>query len=161
MTDVLWLAESLTTATLQPGQSVVVTLTLSATTAAQVTQPGTYTAQLGVTANTPYTVNPINITMTVTPPKGWGKLAGTVTGTACNGNAAPLGGAQVQANGKGYSFSLKTDANGVYAFWAPAKSSPYTVIASKDGWIAQVITKVKIQSGQTTTVNFNLRKLGC
>ena len=161
VTDVPWLDESLTTATLQPGQSVIVTLTLSATTAAQVTQPGTYTAQLGVTANTPYTVNPINITMTVTPPKGWGKLAGTVTGTACNGNAAPLGGAQVQANGQGYTFSLKTDANGAYAFWAPAKSSPYTVIASKDGWIAQVVTKVKIKAGQTTTVNFNLRKLGC
>jgi N-acetylneuraminic acid mutarotase len=161
VTDVLWLAESLTTATLQPGQSVVVTLTLSATAAAQVTQPGTYTAQLGVSANTPYTISPINITMTVTPPKGWGKIGGTVIGTACNGTTAPLGGAQVQANGKGYSFSLKTDPSGSYAFWAPAKSSPYTVIASKDGWIAQVITKVKIQAGQTTTVNFNLSKLGC
>jgi hypothetical protein len=84
-----------------------------------------------------------------------------VIGTACNGTSAALGGAQVQANGKGYSFSLKTDPQGSYAFWAPAKSSPYTVIASKDGWIALVITKVKIQSGQTTTVNFNLSKLGC
>jgi hypothetical protein len=137
-----------------------VTLTLSATTAAQVTQPGTYTAQLGVAANTPYTVNPINITMTVTPPKGWGKIAGTVTGTACNGNTAPLRGVQVQATGKGYSFSLKTDANGNYAFWAPSASNSYTLIASKDGWGAQS-TKTNIKAGKTVTVNFNLKPPTC
>ncbi|HET8906651.1 MAG TPA: carboxypeptidase regulatory-like domain-containing protein [Ktedonobacterales bacterium] len=160
VTDVLWLAENPTTATLQPGQSFIVTITLSATTAAKVTQPGTYTAQLGVQANTPYTVNPINITMTVTPPKGWGKITGTVTGTDCKGNTAPLGGAQVQATGKGYSFSLKTDKNGKYAFWAPAASNSYTIIASKDGWIAQTV-KINIQAGKTVTVNFNLKPTAC
>jgi N-acetylneuraminic acid mutarotase len=160
VTDVPWLAESPTTATLQPGQSFTVTLTLSATTAAGVTQPGTYTAQLGVQNNTPYTVNPINITMTVTPPNGWGKITGTVTGTDCKGNTAPLRGVQVQANGRGYSFSLKTDANGKYAFWAPAGSSPYTLIASKDGWISQT-QKISIKAGKTVTVNFALHATGC
>ena len=32
-------------------------------------------------ANTPQTIDPIGVTMNVTPPKDWGKLAGTVTGT--------------------------------------------------------------------------------
>jgi N-acetylneuraminic acid mutarotase len=158
--DVPWLAEAPTTATLQPGQSFTVTVTLSATTAAKVFQPGTYTAQLGVSSNTPYRVDPINITMTVTPPNGWGKITGTVTGTDCKGNTAPLRGVQVQATGKGYSFSLKTDANGNYAFWAPAGSNPYTLIASRDGWISQT-TKVNIKAQKTTTVNFNLKPTLC
>src|SRR5260221_2956238 len=154
--DVPWLAEASTTATSQPGQRVTLTITLTATTAAKVTQPGTYTAQLGVSSNTPYRVDPINITMTVTPPSGWGKIAGTVTGTDCKGNTTKLRGAQVQANGKGFSFSLKTDANGNYAFWAPAGSNPYTLIASRDGWIAQPL-KVSIKAQKTNTVNFNLK----
>lgn len=160
VTDVPWLSETPTTATLQPGQGVTVTITLSATTAAGVTQPGTYTAQLGVSSNTPYVVNPINITMTVTPPSGWGKITGTVTGTDCKGNTAPLRGVQVQATGKGYSFSLKTDANGKYAFWAPAASNPYTIIASKDGWVSQSV-KVVIKAGKTNTFNFALVAVGC
>jgi len=158
--DVPWLAEAPTTATLQPGQSFTVTVTLSATTAATVTQPGTYTAQLGVSSNTPYRVDPINITMTVTPPSGWGKITGTVTGTDCKGNTAPLRGVQVQANGKGFSFSLKSDANGNYAFWAPAGSNPYMLIASRDGWVAQTV-KVNIKAQKTNTVNFALRAVGC
>ena len=162
VTDVLWLAEDQNSLTIQPGQSVTVTLTLSATTAAQVVQPGTYTAQLGVSANTPYTVNPVNITMTVTPPKSWGKLMGTVTGTSCKGDTAPLRGAQIQINAKGgASVSLKTAADGTYAYWVDSKVSQYTVIASKDGWVTQVANKVTVKAGKTTTVNFNLVPPAC
>jgi hypothetical protein len=160
VTDVPWLDETPTTATLQPGQSGTVTVTLSATTAADVTQPGTYTAQLGVKANTPYKVDPINVTLTVTPPTGWGKIAGTVTGIDCKGNSAPLRGVQVQANGRSYTFSLSTDPAGRYAFWAPSASNPFTLIASKDGWIAQTKT-VSLKASKTTTVSFTLNQTGC
>jgi hypothetical protein len=157
VTDVPWLVEDQTALTIQPGHSATVTLTLSATTAAQVVQPGTYTAQLGVSANTPYTVNPVNITMTVTPPKSWGKITGTVTGTSCKGDTSPLRGAQIQINAKGgASVSLKTAADGTYAYWVDSKVSQYTVIASKDGWVTQVVDKVAVKAGKTTTVNFNL-----
>lgn len=97
VTDVPWLAEEPTTMTIQPGQSRTVVVTFSATTAAEVTQPGTYTAQIVVNANTPTRVDPIDVTMNVTPPKDWGKIAGTVTGVDCEGNSAPLQGVQVQA----------------------------------------------------------------
>jgi N-acetylneuraminic acid mutarotase len=160
VTDVPWLAENPTTGTLQPGQSVTVTVTFSATTAAEVTQPGTYTAQIVVGSNTPVKVDPINVTMNVTPPRGWGKLAGVVTGVDCEGNSAPLQGVQVQANGKNYTFSLKTGADGTYALWAPSASNPFTIIASKDGWIAQTKT-ANIRANKTTTVNFALQKAGC
>ena len=160
VTDVPWLAESPTTASLQPGQSVTVTVTLSATAAAQVTQPGTYTAQLAFEQNTPYTVNPINITMKVTAPPGWGKVMGTVSVTDCKGVTVVFKGVQIQANGKGASFSLKTDANGQYAFWQSSGTNSWTIIASKDGYIAQVTT-ANIRAGMTVTVNFTLMKLGC
>jgi hypothetical protein len=160
VTDVPWLAENPTTGTLQPGESVSVVVTFSATTAAGVTQPGAYTAQIVVSSNTPNKVDPIPVTMNVTPPKGWGKIAGTVTGTTCNGDTSPLRNAQVQANGKGFTFSLKTGADGKYAFWAPASSNPFTLIASKDGWIAQTKT-TNIKANKTTTVNFALLAAGC
>jgi hypothetical protein len=155
-TDVPWLSESPTEFDVPVGATVIVTVTLKATTDVGVTQPGTYSAQIAVQANTPQTINPIGVTMNVTPPKGWGKIAGTVTGTDCKGNTNPLQGAQVQATGKGFSFSLKTDKNGKYAFWAPSASNPYTVIASKDGYQAQSKT-VNIKANKTTTVNFGLQ----
>jgi hypothetical protein len=161
VTDVPWLAAAPTTATLQPGESVTVTVTTSATAEAGVTQPGTYAAQLSVRNNTPYRVDPIDVRMNVVPPKGWGKIAGAVTGTDCKNNTAPLRNVQVQANGKTHTFSLKTDANGRYALWAPAGSNPFTVITSKDGYTSQVKTNVNIKANKTVTADFALRQVGC
>ncbi|HEY3087352.1 MAG TPA: carboxypeptidase-like regulatory domain-containing protein [Jatrophihabitantaceae bacterium] len=66
----------------------------------------------------------------------------------------------VFATGKGYSFTLKTDAKGSYAFWAPSSGNPITLTASASGWIAQN-QKVNIRIGKTTTVNFTLRPVTC
>jgi len=154
------MSESPTTATLQPGQSVSVTVTLSATTADQVTQPGTYTAQIGFEQNTPYNVNPENVTMNVTPPKGWGKIAGNVSGLDCSNKTVALKAVVFATGKKGFSFTLKTDNNGNYAFWAPSGSNPFSLIASASGWIAQTQT-VSIKAGKTTTANFTLRPQSC
>jgi hypothetical protein len=51
---------------LRPGQSVTVTVTLSATAAAGVTRPGSYTVDLGVYRSTPYLTRPVTVTMKVT-----------------------------------------------------------------------------------------------
>jgi N-acetylneuraminic acid mutarotase len=160
VTDVPWMSESATTLTLQPGQSANVTVTLAATTAAQVSQPGTYTAQFGVGTDTPYTVSPINVTMTVYPPNGWGKFAGTVSGKACNGTTSPLMGAQVQASGVGFTFSMQTDKNGNYGFWVPAASNPYVLSASRDGYLG-LATKVTVKPYKIFTINFILSQSGC
>ncbi len=116
-----------------------------------VTQPGTYTAQIAVNANTPQTINPIGVTMNVTPPKDWGKLAGTVTGTDCKGNTNPLQGAQVQANGKGYTFSLKTGKDGTYAFWAPTKSESVHGHRQQGRCTRHRPRQVKLKAGKTMT----------
>jgi hypothetical protein len=158
-TDVPWLSEGATEFDVPVGATVNVTVTLKATTDVGVTQPDTYTAQLVVSANTPQRIAPIGVTMNVTPPpRGWGQLAGTVTGKDCQGMTAPLGGAQIQANGQGYTFSLKTSLDGTYAFWAPTSANLFTVIAGKDGWIAKTI-QVRLKAGKTITQNFTLQKI--
>ncbi|MGI5488240.1 carboxypeptidase regulatory-like domain-containing protein [Microtetraspora malaysiensis] len=160
VTDVPWLSASPTTATLQPGQSVTVTVTLDARSEANVAQPGAYTAQLGVKSNTPYAVAPIDVTMNVQPPNNWGKLTGVVTGVDCKGASASLRGATVQVSGtKDWSFTLKTDPDGRYAIWGPTNANPIQMIVSRDGWIPQT-TKITIK-GKTVTTDFALRPESC
>ena len=153
-----WLSEDPTEFDVPVGATVSVTVTLSATTDAGVTQPGTYAAQIAVNANTPQTINPIDVTMNVTPAEQLGQDRGNVTGTDCQGDTNPLQGAQVQASGKRYTFSLKTGRDGTYAFWAPSSGNPYTIIASKDGYQAQT-KRVNIKPKKTTTVNFALQAI--
>jgi N-acetylneuraminic acid mutarotase len=161
VTDVPWLSASPTTTTLQPGESVTVTVTLAATPDAGVAQPGTYTAQLGVKSNTPYPVAPIEVTMTVQPPKDWGKLTGVVTGIDCQGASAALRGATVQVNGqKDWTFTLKADTNGRYAIWAPQNANPVQIIVARDGWIPQT-KQVSLKAGKTVTTDFALRPQAC
>jgi carboxypeptidase family protein len=117
-----------------------------------ITQPGTYTAKVTVGTDTPYPVAAIAVSMTVNPPKTWGKITGTVTGAG-----TPLGGATVQINSWAGSYTLKTDASGNYALWLDVRNNPLQVIAAKDGYQPQVKT-VKITKGTTTTLSFALLK---
>jgi len=161
-TNVPWLAESPSTFDVPAGGTVNVTVTTSATTADKVTQPGTYAASLVVSSNTPQTINPINVTMHVTPPKSWGEMVGTLSGQDCSNTVKPLRGV-VFADGKGmkgFSFTLPTAKDGSYAFWAPAGASPFAMTASANGWIPQS-TSANIRGGKTTTVNFTLRPTSC
>jgi N-acetylneuraminic acid mutarotase len=151
-----WLTDSPASMTLQPGQSVAVTLTLSATTAGQVTQPGTLSGQLGVEQDTPYDVSPVDVVMQVTPPKSWGKISGTLSGEDCTQTTAPLRGV-VYANGTTH-LTLPTGADGTYAFWAPKGKE--TLEASAAGWIPQTVGAA-IQAGKSATVNFTLRPTTC
>jgi len=118
----------------------------------EVTQPGTYMASVAVSTNTPYAVPGVAVSMTVKPPKTWGKITGTVTGPS-----GPIAGATVQINGKNGHFTLKTDANGHYQLWLDVNNNPLQVICAKDGFQPQVKT-VKIKKGATTVLNFALLK---
>jgi len=65
--NVPWLAESTTELTLRPHQRVTVTVTLDANTS-QITEPGTYTAELVFGSTTPYSLPPVTVTLTAIPP---------------------------------------------------------------------------------------------
>ena len=153
--DVTWLSESPTSLTVAPGTSVTVTLKLDAA-ASVVTQPGDYKAKVTFTSDTPYQVAPVDVTMTVSPPRTWGKVAGTVTGVACNGTSAPIAGATVQIDTWAAHYTLKTDASGRYALWLDKRNNPLQMIVAKDGWQPQTRI-VRIRALQTTTADWALK----
>ncbi|MFI5846054.1 S8 family serine peptidase [Catenuloplanes sp. NPDC051500] len=154
--DVSWMTLDKTSATLAPGKSVTVTVGLSG----NVEQPGVYTGAIGIKENTPYTVAPVSVTLTVQQPKTWGKLLGTVTGINCQGVSAPLAGATVQVDSWAMSFTFTTDAAGKYAYWLDNRNNPLTLIVAKDGWKPQTKT-AKINTSTPTTVDWVLRPVTC
>ena len=154
--DVEWLSVDTAAATLQPGDSVTVTVTMSA----DVDQPGTYTGGVGIAEDTPYAVAPVGVTMNVTPPTTWGKIAGTVTGVSCDGSAGPLAAATVQLDSWASDWTFSTEADGTYAYWIDRRNNPLTAIAAKDGYKPKV-KQVRVASGKTVRADFALQKAGC
>ncbi len=98
--------------------------------------------------------------MTVTPPKAWGKLLGTVTGRSCAGATAPLGGATVQVDSWAGSWTFSTESDGTYAYWFNAGANPLQLIAAKDGYAPQTRT-VRLAKGKEVRADFTLRRTGC
>jgi carboxypeptidase family protein len=112
--------------------------------------PGTHMAKLVVGTDTPYAVPAVQASMTVTPPKTWGKITGTVSGPS-----GPLAGATVQIVSGVSNLTLRTDRNGVYEVWLPARND-VRAIASKNGFVSQARTGLKIKPGEVTVVDFLL-----
>jgi len=136
-----------------------VKVTLSATTEAGVLQPGDYTADLLLRADSPYPVDSVHVIMHVLPPSNWGKITGKVQGQSCAGNIAGIP-AQLQinlTNNPDIGYSLKANADGTYALWLP--KGRYTEIVSKDNWVAQV-KAVKVDAGFVVTQDFLLKPFG-
>ena len=154
--DVEWLSVSPATATVAPGESVTVTVTMDP----DVAQPGTYSAGVAIKENAPGSVEPVSVTMTVTPPKAWGKLAGTVNGRSCQGDVAPIPGATLQVDSWAGSWTFETEADGGYAYWFNAGANPLQLIAAKDGYQPQA-KQVKLRKGKTVRGDFTLRRAGC
>jgi hypothetical protein len=124
----------------------------------RVEQPGTYTAGIGVRHDTPYRVDPVGVTMIVTPPNQWGKIAGTVTGVSCRGDVSPLVGATVQVNGKHEQLPLRTDGAGGYARWMATNNNPLTLIADQAGYQPQT-RQAQLKPRQTVVQNFHLQAI--
>ena len=154
--DVEWMTVSPAVAMLAPGQSVTVTVTMDP----NVAQPGTYTAAVGIAEDAPGSIDPVAVTFDVTPPKDWGKMTGTVTGTSCAGATAPIPGATVQVNAGAQAWTFETEADGGYAYWFSTDFNPLQVIAAKDGYQPTVKT-VRLKRGETVTADFALMRAGC
>jgi N-acetylneuraminic acid mutarotase len=160
--NIPWLSTSSSKFTLNPGQSQTVAVTMDSS---AVSQPGSYTAQLGVETNTPYQFQPISITMQANPPSTWSKVMGTVT-DASTGN--PIAGATIQictqydkSTGTcgAVSYTLTTGSNGNYQLWLNRGYNPLQIVAALDGY--QPATKLtKLIAGVPDTVNFALNKAG-
>ncbi len=154
--DVDWMSLNRTSASLAPGQSVTVRVTMDP----NVAQPGTYTAAVAITEDAPGSVGPVEVTMNVTPPASWGKLVGTVSGRTCGGDESPLAGATVQVDSWAGSWTFSTGSDGGYAYWFRAASSPLDMIVAKDGYVPRSRT-VRVYRGEETRADFALVKSGC
>ena len=154
--DVEWLEIDTTSATLEPGDSVRVTVTMDP----NVAQPGVYTAGVSISDDAPGSAGPVSVALTVTPPPAWGKLRGTVSGVSCTGATAPLAGATLQVDSWAGSWTFTTGSDGGYAYWFNVRHNPLQLIAAKDGYKPQT-KKVRLVRGTTVTGNFALKKNGC
>jgi N-acetylneuraminic acid mutarotase len=152
-TDVPWLSESASTLTLAPGASQAITVTVNAADPS-IVQPGTYQAGVTLMTDTPYHLAPVPVSMTVKPPKSWGKVAGTVT---VSGTGTPIAGATVEIDSWAASYTLTTGKDGGYALWLDKRNNPLTMIVAKDGFKPQTAT-VKVIAGATVTKNWVLVK---
>lgn len=152
--DVSWLALDKTEAELAPGESTTVKVTLNA----NVDQPGTYTGAVTIGEDTPYSVAPVDIKLSVTPPSTWAKLQGTVTGVSKTGASAPLAGATVQVDSWAQSYTFSTDASGEYAYWLDIRNNPLTLIAAKDGYKPQT-RSTELLADEPVTEDFALKSL--
>jgi subtilisin family serine protease len=152
--DVPWLGVDPQAFILDPGQSVEVTVSMDG----DVDQPGTYTAAVGIGHDTPYQVDPVGVTMVVTPPNSWGKVSGTVSGVDCSGNTAPLSGAIVHIDGKRDDVTLLTDADGGYAYWMPSNNTPATLIVATGTHVPQT-RDIRIKAKQELVEDFTLQSL--
>ncbi|WP_432878679.1 S8 family serine peptidase [Kribbella sp. CA-245084] len=152
--DVSWMSLDQTEATLAPGQSTTVKVTLTA----NVDQPGAYSGAVTIGENTPYNVAAVGVTMNVTPPNTWSKLLGTVTGVSSSGATAALPGAIVEVDSWAQSYTFITDKDGQYAYWLDRRNNPLTLIAAKDGYKPQTRT-TKLVAGTPVTENFALKSI--
>ena len=154
--DVEWMSINRTSASLAPGESVTVRVTMDP----NVAQPGTYTAGVAIAEDAPGSVDPVAVTMKVNAPATWGKLVGVVEGESCTGDTAPLPGATVQVDSYAGSWTFTTEADGSYAYWFSTAANPLDIITSKDGY-APLTRRVRVYRGEETQADFTLRKAGC
>ncbi|MET8942711.1 carboxypeptidase regulatory-like domain-containing protein [Streptomyces sp. NPDC004542] len=155
-----WMSEDTTTATLAPGDSVKVRLSFDASGIAA-TQPGIWNARLVAQDDTPYAPQSVEVNLTQKAPATWGKIGGTVRGTACDATTSVIPGALVGIQGTDSEYTLKVDSAGHYQLWLDVANSPLLVTAAKDGWGPRAAV-VSLTEGATSTKDFTLKPAdGC
>ncbi|MEI7058779.1 kelch repeat-containing protein [Nocardioides sp. CCNWLW239] len=151
-----WMSLDRSTASLQPGESVTVSVALDATV---VDQPGDFEAVLRVLEDTPYDVDLIQAAMTVPVPKSWAALAGTVSGRSCDGEVAPLRRATVTIRTAAQEWTVVTGQDGQFRRWIDRAENPLTVIAGRDGY-APASSEIRLTT-RTTQHDITLTESGC
>jgi hypothetical protein len=160
--DVTWISEDPITGTLSADTGMaMIDVTFDAG-VPEITQPGIYYAGVSVKTDDPVNRSVVvPVTMTVTAPATWGKLAGTVQSLGyCDANPFPAEGAQVVVeDAYGGVLTLTTDAAGYYQYWMDESMSPLTITVTAPDHTMGYASGVAITGGETTTVDFDLRSL--
>lgn len=151
---VSWMSVNTSTFTLKPGKTLTVHITADSSVESQ---PGSYAAQLVISAATPYpSLAPVGVTMQANPPATWGKITGTVT----DASGATIAICTMYSTQTGTcgpeTFTLTTDGQGGYQLWLNHGFSPLEIIAADNGY-TPVMKIAKVAAGATTTLNITLR----
>ncbi len=129
----------------------------------EVTQPGDYAGVLTVNNDDPvWDGYSLPVTMHVTLPATYGQITGTVMGLGpCDdpATAVALEGAEVTVQSATQTWTLFTDADGVYTLWLDAAHSPVSIMANAADYVPSVSTGVVVTAGETTLRNFALHPL--
>ncbi|MFD2025823.1 S8 family serine peptidase [Promicromonospora aerolata] len=152
--DVPWLDVQPPAFTLEPGESTKVYVDLDSS---RVDQPGTYTSAVVANGGTPYDEPRVQVSLSVTPPASWGKIAGTVTGATCADETVPLEGAFVVIDGSEYDVTLVTGPEGGYARWMGVSNNRLTLLSSANGYPPEM-KSAGIIKGRTVVHDFELNE---
>ncbi len=161
METIAWLAETPAAGVIAAGAASVVDMTFNTDTPGM--QPGVHYGTLRVRSNAPNDAPNIPLTLTVSLPDSWGKVAGVVTGLGvCDADPAPLAQAMVRVESatSGAVWTFATDKSGAYQFWYDPAHNPVTVtLSSSDHGYFGETGGITVTQQQTTTLNFDLRLL--
>ncbi|MER5689246.1 kelch repeat-containing protein [Streptomyces sp. NPDC002205] len=147
-----WLSVSPKRVTVPAHGSATVTVSVDTS---KLDQPRNQTAALDITSSLPGTTPPVPVSLNATPPPSWGLLTGTVSGKNCAGTVAPLGNATVEVDWDTDGIALHTNSSGAFQRWIDTAKNPLTLLATSDGWRAQM-RSVSLTAGATSTQNFTL-----
>ena len=149
--DITWLDVMTETVSLSAGNTQTLEVTID-TNVPEITQPGTYYAEIRLGETTPYTVPAISVVLTVRPQAGFGRVSVDVNGLKpCDVNPQPIK-ASVQLQ----DLLLKTNTSGELIYWTPQGS--YTVTVSQNGYLSRTET-ITITNGLSTTHSIDLRPI--
>ncbi|MEV4628027.1 S8 family serine peptidase [Micromonospora sp. NPDC049523] len=154
---VSWLRSDPARITVPAGGEVEVEVSFDS---ARLSQPGTYAARLVLRDGTPYDTVTVPVRLTVTPPAGWGRITGTVTGSDCTGTRTPLPGATVRVTSGAAAYTVSTDASGGYGLWLdPGEGRPELLVVA-EGWFPYRGT-VELGAGANVVHDITLDSTGC
>lgn len=154
--DAGWVSGGAAPVTLAPGESRTVSVSLDS---GELAQPGSYRAGLRLVEDTPFSVPEIPVTLQVSAPGTWGRIGGTVSGTACDGTTSALAGATVGITGSTSAWTLSTSPGGRYARWVDRGENPLDVVAAADGWIPDA---ARVRVGKNpVTADLDLDRRAC
>jgi hypothetical protein len=124
-------------------------------------QPGQYHGEIFVAEDTPYRVEPLAITMTVTAPASWGVVEGQVNSLGyCDSSPAPLDAATVLVQDRGGAvIPIPVGRGGYFRRWLDAAAGPYTLAAVAAQHLGAQLPDIAVAAQATTTLNIDLRLL--